>query len=349
MIFTIIRKAYNKSVFRLYEHAWLSLTFLVTALFFAGLIGMIAGEEAHIVENYAWWFVVTITTVGYGDYAPATANGRIIASCIMFIGIGTVGVVIGKLAQKIISIANKKAKGLGFMNCSNHTIIMGYRQGNTEKVIRELLANNPDEKIVLCSAEQDINPLMGDGIYFIRGELASADVLERANAMAAAKIIIHGSDDNQTFFTAYSFRAINKSAHMVCYLNNHDHHDKITGMDAKDSSLNQVILPASVYLMAQELQERESSVVVQQLISNLEGENLYRYELPINDGFSCRFEAIFFTMKKQYGATIIAVKDDEMVLNPPLSKVIRAGMAIFYTAPARINGLQLEALSTQNA
>ncbi len=349
MIFTIIRKAYKKSVFRLYEHTWLSLTFLVAVLFFGGLVGMIAFEEAHIVENYAWWFVVTITTVGYGDYSPATQNGRLIASVIMFIGIGTIGVAIGKLAQKIISIANKKAKGLGFMNYSNHTIIMGYRKGNTEKVIMELLANNPDEKIVLCSSGQDVNPLMGDGVDFIRGELASEDVLERSNAINASSIIIHGSDDNQTFFTAYSFRAINKSAHMVCYLNNNDHHDKITCMEADDSSLNQVILPASVYLMAQELQERESSVVVQQLISNLKGENLYRYELPITDEFSCSFEDIFFSMKKEYGATIIAVKDSEMVLNPPLTQSIRSGMALFYTAPSRINDIRLRELSTKYA
>lgn len=38
--------------------------------------------------------VVTITTVGYGEYYPVTAVGRIIAVFIMFSGIAAVAVMI---------------------------------------------------------------------------------------------------------------------------------------------------------------------------------------------------------------------------------------------------------------
>jgi voltage-gated potassium channel len=38
-----------------------------------------------------WWSVVTITTVGYGDYYPTTLTGRIIAVALMTAGVGLFG------------------------------------------------------------------------------------------------------------------------------------------------------------------------------------------------------------------------------------------------------------------
>jgi voltage-gated potassium channel len=37
-----------------------------------------------------WWSVITITTVGYGDYTPITPIGRIIGTAVKFSGIGLV-------------------------------------------------------------------------------------------------------------------------------------------------------------------------------------------------------------------------------------------------------------------
>jgi voltage-gated potassium channel len=40
---------------------------------------------------------VTVTTVGYGDISPVTVEGKIIASILMIIGIGILGVLISTL------------------------------------------------------------------------------------------------------------------------------------------------------------------------------------------------------------------------------------------------------------
>ncbi|MDO4686092.1 MAG: ion channel [Corynebacterium sp.] len=52
-----------------------------------------------------WWSIVTVTTVGYGDIAPVTVEGRLAASLLMVGGIGLVGVVtasaVSWLAQQI--------------------------------------------------------------------------------------------------------------------------------------------------------------------------------------------------------------------------------------------------------
>jgi voltage-gated potassium channel len=63
-----------------------------------------AAPDATITSfgDALWWAVVTITTVGYGDYAPVTPLGRVIATGLMIGGIALVGVVTATLASWLV-------------------------------------------------------------------------------------------------------------------------------------------------------------------------------------------------------------------------------------------------------
>ncbi len=47
----------------------------------------------------AWWAVVTVSTVGYGDLAPVTDAGRLLATILMVIGIGLFATFAGAIAN----------------------------------------------------------------------------------------------------------------------------------------------------------------------------------------------------------------------------------------------------------
>jgi voltage-gated potassium channel len=49
-----------------------------------------------------WYSVVTITTVGYGDYYAVTAAGRVTAMFVMVAGIGLIGALASMLASVLI-------------------------------------------------------------------------------------------------------------------------------------------------------------------------------------------------------------------------------------------------------
>jgi voltage-gated potassium channel len=49
-----------------------------------------------------WYSIVTITTVGYGDYYPITSGGRITAMFIMFAGVGIIGVLASLLSSLLV-------------------------------------------------------------------------------------------------------------------------------------------------------------------------------------------------------------------------------------------------------
>jgi len=58
-----------------------------------------------------WWSVVTMTTVGYGDFYPVTVGGRIVATGLMVTGIALLGVVTASVAAWFVRLTSVGTEG----------------------------------------------------------------------------------------------------------------------------------------------------------------------------------------------------------------------------------------------
>jgi len=67
------------------------------------------GSNIHTLGNALWWSFVTVTTVGYGDFYPVTAWGRITACFIMGTGLLTLAVVTAQVASSFVAQAPSRA------------------------------------------------------------------------------------------------------------------------------------------------------------------------------------------------------------------------------------------------
>jgi len=80
------------------------------------LLVTLLGTMVYMVEDAAngftsiptsiYWAIVTVTTVGYGDIAPATVLGQTLASIIMLIGYAIIAVPTGIIGAEIVAASN---------------------------------------------------------------------------------------------------------------------------------------------------------------------------------------------------------------------------------------------------
>ena len=61
------------------------------------------GAKIETFPDALWWSIVTMSTVGYGEYYPVTTNGRLIAAGVMVVGISLLGLVGASVASSVIS------------------------------------------------------------------------------------------------------------------------------------------------------------------------------------------------------------------------------------------------------
>ncbi|HYW06453.1 MAG TPA: ion transporter [Longimicrobium sp.] len=69
------------------------------------------GANIQTAGDAVWWAYVTITTVGYGDHFPVTAEGRVIAAVLMGAGVGLFGTFTGYLATWFLQPGESAREG----------------------------------------------------------------------------------------------------------------------------------------------------------------------------------------------------------------------------------------------
>lgn len=97
--------------------------FLYTVFIFVVIFGsamyLIEGEENGFtsIPKSVYWAIVTLTTVGYGDMAPHTSLGQLIASAVMIMGYAIIAVPTGIYSAELAREYNRDVTNTACRNC----------------------------------------------------------------------------------------------------------------------------------------------------------------------------------------------------------------------------------------
>lgn len=328
----------------IYHHiaavTWPAVLLISTVHFLSSWLLMAIVEQGDLTTPSLFWYyyIVTASTVGYGDFAPATAAGR--AAAVFWVmpgGIAIFTTVAAKLVQSVANYWRRRMVGKAdHSDLTDHTVIMGWNGENTRKMVDQLLGASRERKVVLASYRLTENP-MPDQVGFVRGEaLTSDDVLQRSGAKSAASVIVMGQDDNETLAVCLAVAAYNDGVHLVAYFSD----EKVADLLKAHCPRAECLVPMATEILVRTADDPGSSRVPKLLFSALDGPTLYSITVPESvDHLS--FKALFTSFRAQTGATILGVASglgaDQLHLNPPDERLVSPGETLYYIGERRLS------------
>lgn len=331
---------------------WVTLSSLLALLYLVGYGAVRWAEPAsnpiRSLPTYTYFFLITVTTVGYGDVVPVTAAGRLVAAGIAVGGIGAAAVALGNVFSAIGNLIKKREKGFARFDMKDHIVIFGNRGAETAALIRQLIADQQSGgmEVVLCSESTERNPLP-DFISFVRGQPTSADVLTRACVKDAAKIIIHAGTDYESICIALAVKETNHHAPIVVRANDPG---KEVDIERVDRSRVICIKAVDVPMIVREIHNPGVTRVLENLLSS-EGQDLRSIHVPPGMR-TFRFGQLAHNFRERHGAILIGIRppgnplNSQSVLNPAFNATVESGMVLDYISrnPLKINWNEMQEL-----
>lgn len=281
-------------------------------------------ETGDIAEGEApfWWAIVTMTTVGYGDYAPSTSEGRIFAVLVMFAGISLTAMFTAVISSIFVAKRIRKDKGLEKVNVKNHIILCGWNR-NADKIIDSIqylsegrrkdlvLINDLDEETVarLKTRYRDIH------LHFVAGDYTSEQILQRASLEEADTIIIIPSDvdgtiqnpDEKTILATLTIKGLEPNKRLIAYLYSRENLTHI-----KRANADEVVISDDfgAFMLASHVMDPGIPQTLNRLLDNVSENRFKRVDIP-NEFVGQSFDNLFNHFRNINGSLLVGLFSEE--------------------------------------
>jgi voltage-gated potassium channel len=185
---------------------------IITSL---GTVGFLLVEPTTKDPFEAFYFtVVTMFTVGYGDFVPTTTISRLLAMIVVVGGVTAAVAALQSIFDLVVTKDIRRELGLPERRTKmkDHIIICGY--GNVGQRIVEQLKGKSETFLFIESDPQKIADLVDKHIPVIQGDAGDKDVLTRAN-VKEAKTMILTLRDSSNIIVAIMAKMLNPNIFIV--------------------------------------------------------------------------------------------------------------------------------------
>jgi voltage-gated potassium channel len=303
----------------------LTLAILFTVLI-AGTLGFYFIEGWSMLDSF-YTTVTTMTTVGYGDFAPRSAAGKIFTIAIIIFGVGTMLYSFSLIAEIIVESRLLRILGRGKLQktiekMNNHYIICGC--GRIGFLICRELAGEKMPFVVVDNNPEVIQKIQDEGFIYCKGDATQDKILIEAGIKRAKGIVCVLPTDAENLYVILTAKELNQEIYILSRSEEEESEHRLVRAGA-DRVMSPYTLGGSRMAMAI---LRPAMLDFIEITTRRQSLELRMEEISVCDGSLLIGQSLESSeVRQHYGLIIVAVKKDsgKMIFNPLANYVIANG------------------------
>ena len=316
---------------------WFLLIFILYNVLVYALYYVESNFEETNIHNLAdayWYSLVTLTTVGYGDFYPITFWGRFIGILFVLGSLGMLGYIVTELSLKISEYIKKRDMGHYGTDMKNHCIIIGWN--SFSKQVAEQILKAKENLAIVVDNESDLRTIKqiysDKNCFLLLSELNDFDNLSKVNINDSRRVYVSFENDTDTLVYTISLKKRFEAINCVVAIEN-------TELKASFNYLGvQFIIPKKEIVskfIASYIFEPNVALLTEDLISTSDNEeDLDICETPVsasNKYIGQSYFDAYVNLKQEHDIVLLAInRDNQLIKNANNGVVIQEKDVLVY-------------------
>jgi len=258
----------------------------------------------------AWWyFIITLTTVGYGDYFPVTVGGRIIGLFMAIMSLGFLGFILSSVTKKIIDYMKKQEQGFYGTKFKDHFVIFGWDDFGRQ--VTDLIVKNGNQVAIVTNSPNvvdHIRKIYDKNVFVLYADYNNISVMKKVNIKDAASIFVNFEDDTKTLVHLINIRKEHPGLNYVVSLDNPNLKETFSNIGSTFIvSKNDI----AAKLVASSIFEPDVAAFAEDLISYSDTESesdIQEYKVIASNPYINKdYMDVFIDLKQKYNSVLIGL------------------------------------------
>ncbi|SMC09763.1 ion transporter [Nitratiruptor tergarcus] len=200
---------------------------LYTLLLLVAFVVLVSGISLYVFEEQKnpaistlfdafYWSLVTISTVGYGDITPQTAEGRSITLVIILVGVGLISfatsIIVSAFSEKLTEIKENRIIN-SIKRLDEFYIICGYT--HMAKLFAKRLKKEGRGLLIVDLDKKVVDEALAEGFLAICEDATKKDTFRRINFEKVKAVMALTDSDMHNIYICLNIRSFSKDTFLV--------------------------------------------------------------------------------------------------------------------------------------
>jgi len=305
------------------------LVIVTSLLLFVTVVGTVGFRliEGWGLLDSLYATATTISTVGYGDFAPVTAKGRLFTIFLIVIGVGTMLYAVSMFAEMMVENRLKIILGRNSMESriermKDHYIICGF--GRMGSLICREMAKEKIPFVIVEKNPEVIQRIENEKYVYFKGNATDDTSLIQSGIRRAKGVVCVLSSDAENLYVILTAKELNPHVYILSRCE-----EEMSERRLLRAGANRVISPYAMGGMRMAMAILKPAMMdFIEITTGRQSLDLRMEELAVTDGSAIVGKSLESSeIRKTYKLIIVAIKKDsgKMIFNPEAGYIIEKG------------------------